>query len=97
MGRLLVSLLPSCNNLCPVCFRNLILPVDSISLDSLLVSVVIADLPVVLAALVVPVLADLVVVLAELLVAEVLADLFLLRLLPLLMLLGFAYLARLPV
>ncbi len=46
--------------------------------------VVLVDLPVVLAALVVPVLADLVVVPADLLAAEVLADLFLLRLLPLL-------------
>jgi hypothetical protein len=52
-------------------------------LDFLLFVVVLAALPVVLAALVDPVLADLVVVLADLLVVEVLADLFLPRLLPL--------------
>jgi hypothetical protein len=97
MGLLPISLLLSCNNLCPVCYQSLTQLVGSILLDSLLIVVVLADLPVVLAALVVPVLADLVVVLADLLVAEVLADLFLLRLLPLLMLLGFACLARLPV
>jgi hypothetical protein len=56
----------------------------------LLAVVVLADLAVVLADLVVPVPVDLVVVLADLVVAEVLADLFLLRLLPLLMLLDSA-------
>jgi hypothetical protein len=89
MGLLLAFLSLFCNNPCLVYCQSLTQLVDSILLDFLLIVVVVlADLPVVLAALVDPVLADLVVV------VEVLADLFL-RLLPLV--LDSACLARLPV
>ncbi len=83
--RLPISPSPTYNNPCPACFQNLVLPVDSTSLDFLLVAAVLVELelvPVELALALVLVLADLVVEAEALAVLLVLADLIL-RLLPL--------------